>query len=933
LKPKPAVHRRRKIGAFLRFLTINVTRGSVILRVRLASTLVRNDPRAPSPAARERVGMREVAQWREVTYTRSVTALTLRALACSGVRLIIRSRFYFFFAALAAGLASHDAHSQAFNPDTLNIPSTHPRILFTSATDLSRARTWYASNATTPSAGSAIDQAYVGLMTQNATNCRNAINLVLNNANYQLAATLADPLVVASDGARSIGEEAMVTYDWCHAHFTASERATFKTRWNDWVTILNAKPWGGRGMEDNNYYWGYMRNSMLMGLATWGENTVAGVDKAREFLMHGYATRFLDWLVSYYPHELAGGVPPEGTAYGRVMFDYHLLPFLTLRNLGEDPFNRVRFWKESIYYTAYSMTPAKTAGPTGRGFDSEGVELCYQSPPNWTWQQFPFADDERFSQCGYSGLLQEDYSNGMLTYANLFADRDSGKLARLIRNTTNQQPSPWLRAYFADSAPASNFSFNQLPLDYFAPASRSVYMRSVWDAGSAPMKSSLSFMLGRSPAAGHKHYDAGNFQWWRNGRWLSRESTGYVGAGESVAGLDNGPRVDVNHPAAHNTVLFEGRANINGSTETPGAQRLPEGNTEMLRLYANTDFVYGAADLVKGYRYRQGPNRCRYDWPYAQNAVREWVYFRAIETMVLIDRLTGSSDSTGYPPYGTAVNCFQNMTGPRRTASEVVRHVVIHGMETFSQSGSWYLSASGNERLAIQSLLPASRNVTVVNERNAASGGGAQGNVRLDIRASGAATIEFVNVLHASGSSATLPTVTLLNESNGDRSINIVKDGVTHSVRFQLGALPQSTSIAIGGASVTPPAIVAPLSPPEFNPIAFDIDGNGLLDAHTDGILIARYMLGLTGDALFANALGPGATRTTATAISSHLATLHAALDVDGDNERRAATDAVVIARYLRGVRGSVALYSGAVNGNARTPEQMTQQLQTATMP
>jgi hypothetical protein len=828
-------------------------------------------------------------------------------------------------AAIGAGFVSAIATAQSFNPDALNIPSTHPRILFTSSADLARARTWYATNTITPQTTSAIQQAYVGLMTQNSTACRNAINLVLNDAEYQLSPQLQQ--AVASDAARWIGEEAIVTYDWCHAHFTQTERDTFKTRWNNWITILNAKPWGGRWMEDNNYYWGYMRNSILMGLATWGENTVNSVDKAREFLMHGYATRFLDWMIAYYPHELAGGVPPEGTAYGRVMFDYHLLPFLTLRNLGEDPFNRLRFWKESVYYTAYSMTPAKTAGPTG-------PELCNQAQSAWTWQQFPFADDERFSQCGYSGLRQTDYANGMLTYANLFADRDSGKLARLIRNTTVQTPSPWLRAFFADTAPANNFSFTQLSLDYYAPASRTVYMRSAWDASAATQKSSLAFILARSPAAGHKHFDAGSFQWWRNGRWLSRESTGYAGAGASVAGLDNTtPRVDVDHPVAHNTVLFEGKANINGSTETPGAPSLPEGNTQMLRLFANGDFVYGAADLVGGYRYRQGPNRCRYDWPYAQYAVREWVYLRAIETMVLIDRLTGSSDSTGYPPYGNAVNCFQNMTGPRRTASEVVRHVVIHGMETFSQNGNWYLSNSGNERLAIQPLMPATRNVTVVNERNAVSGGGAQGNVRLDIRANGAATIEFVNVLHASGNAATLPTVSLVNEANGDRTVNIVKDSITYSVRFQLGALPQTTSVSINGNTAAPPASIAPLQPAEFNAIAFDIDGNGLLDAATDGVLIARYLLGLSGDALIANALGPGAARITADTITAHLQSLHSAMDVDGDNERRASTDAIVIARYLRGARTDAALFTGATNGTARTFAEMQQQLQTATSP
>jgi uncharacterized repeat protein (TIGR02543 family) len=36
-----------------------------------------------------------------------------------------------------------------------------------------------------------------------------------------------------------------------------------------------------------------------------------------------------------------------------------------------------------------------------------------------------------------------------------------------------------------------------------------------------------------------------------------------------------------------------------------------------------------------------------------------------------------------------------------------------------------------------------------------------------------------------------------------------------------------------------------------------DVDGNGSIDAETDGLLIARYMLGFRGDSLIADALGP----------------------------------------------------------------------------
>ncbi len=854
---------------------------------------------------------------------------TAKKLAGAQSAPFLKTRAMLVFVASILSFTCHRSDAQPFNPDTLNIPAAHPRLLYTTPADLARARTWYAANTIIPDTRSAIENAYVGLMTQSATSCRTAIGLVLTGANYQL---LSDPPPpppandpnrpppVATDPARWIGEEAILTYDWCHAHFTDTERTTFKRRWNLWQSVLNANTWGGRGMEENNYFWGYMRNSILLGLATWGENTVGGVDKAREFLVHGYSTRFLDWLQTFYAEELAGGVAIEGSNYGPVMFDYHVVPFLSLRHMGEDPFQRIRFWRESVYYTAYSMTPARTA-------KSQFPAGCSQAQADWRWSYFPFADDEAFHLCNREIMREPVYGNALLAYGQIFADKDSGQLARLIRRTIDQRSSPWLRAFFADQNPTPTIAFGQLPLDYFASGTRSLYARNKWAADA----SSLSFMFGRSPANGHMHFDAGNIQWWRNGRWLSRESTGYVGSGESVTGLDGAGRVDVNQAVAHNVVLFEGQANINGSYLVSGEQSRPEGNAEMLRLYANADFAYGAVDLVKSYRYRLGPNRCRYDWPYAQNAVREFVFLRQIETLVMIDRLTGSGDSATYPPNGNAVDCYQNFTGAVRTPSQVVRHVIVHGEEAFTQNSGWYLSNSGAERLAVRPLLPTSRTITPVAERNATSGGGAQGQFRLDIRATGAPTIEFINVLHASSSAAALPTVSLATDGN-DRVVNIVKDGVTHSVRFQLGALPQTTSITINGNTVTPPATVAPLTPAEFNPIVFDIDGNGTLDAATDGVLISRYMLGITGDALITGALGPGATRTTAATITAHLAGLHAALDVDGDGMRRASTDGVIISRYLRNVRGAP-LILNATNGNARTLDQILQTLGTLTTP
>src|SRR5207237_10479268 len=44
----------------------------------------------------------------------------------------------------------------------------------------------------------------------------------------------------------------------------------------------------------------------------------------------------------------------------------------------------------------------------------------------------------------------------------------------------------------------------------------------------------------------------------------------------------------------------------------------------------------------------------------------------------------------------------------------------------------------------------------------------------------------------------------------------------------------------------------------------FDVDGNGQVDALTDGLMLLRYMFGVRGQPLIAGAIGAGATRTPA---------------------------------------------------------------------
>lgn len=95
---------------------------------------------------------------------------------------------------------------------------------------------------------------------------------------------------------------------------------------------------------------------------------------------------------------------------------------------------------------------------------------------------------------------------------------------------------------------------------------------------------------------------------------------------------------------------------------------------------------------------------------------------------------------------------------------------------------------------------------------------------------------------------------------------------------------------------------------------ALNVDGNGVLEPQSDGVLILRYVLGVRGTALSTGALGGGATRTGA-ALESYLDGLD--LNADGDAPpARATTDGVLLLRALLGLTGS-ALTTGVTQSGA----------------
>jgi len=92
-----------------------------------------------------------------------------------------------------------------------------------------------------------------------------------------------------------------------------------------------------------------------------------------------------------------------------------------------------------------------------------------------------------------------------------------------------------------------------------------------------------------------------------------------------------------------------------------------------------------------------------------------------------------------------------------------------------------------------------------------------------------------------------------------------------------------------------------------------DVDGNGSVDALTDGLMILRAMFGLTGTSVTNGAVGPNASRTTWALIQPYIHM--SALDLDGNGTTDALTDGLMLLRAMFGLTGT-SVTNGAIGLN-----------------
>ena len=97
---------------------------------------------------------------------------------------------------------------------------------------------------------------------------------------------------------------------------------------------------------------------------------------------------------------------------------------------------------------------------------------------------------------------------------------------------------------------------------------------------------------------------------------------------------------------------------------------------------------------------------------------------------------------------------------------------------------------------------------------------------------------------------------------------------------------------------------------------SWDFDNDGNADALTDGLLLLRYAFNLKGDSLTNGAISPNSSITAAQVEANVAASMTSFADIDGNGNVDALTDGLLLLRYLFNLKGD-SLINGAVASTA----------------
>ncbi len=391
-----------------------------------------------------------------------------------------------------------------------------------------------------------------------------------------------------------IGNVALV-YDWCRSSISETRRQHWKTYgnravWNVWHHTEakwgnTAYPWSGWSVDNpvNNYYYSFLEATMLLGLATYDENT-----QAPAWLNKFRTAKLQRQLFPTFNRDLKGGGSREGTGYGTAMKNLWRLYDWWEHSTGERIAEKTPHTKASLAHMMHSIAPTLD-------------------------QLTPTGDHARDS----TAALFDYHRDYLQVLMRLFPNDGLAGVAKtlLAESTvpTMQNSFMFYSDYLYDHEGITELPLSSLATAYWGRGTGQFPMRSSWDKNAVY----ANFICGPYTES-HAHPDQGSFTLFK-GSWLA-----YDANIDSHSGLQ---QVET----AHNLVRIEDNGQvIHQRYEETGA-----GSCKMRALAHKANYDYASSQITPVYG----------NQPQVGKVEREFIFIKP-QTFIIFDRARAVGPNT-----------------------------------------------------------------------------------------------------------------------------------------------------------------------------------------------------------------------------------------------------------------------------------------------
>jgi hypothetical protein len=459
--------------------------------------------------------------------------------------------------------------------DGPNFADQHPRIKISINADAARA----AYDAGAPEAvrfGKMVDRwvakpdsvygfypwnaAWMGQLSGDARYCTAAVAAIdkFVTSEQALIDGGSDP-TVAGDDYYNLGDDIgdlAIVYDWCYPTIPSDRRQAWlgyaqQAVWNVWNPDdakwgATKSPWVGWAINDpeNNYYYNFLRATMLLGLAAHGE--FDGIDA---WITQFHDTKVMGEMDPHFDANVVGGGSREGTGYGVSLRRLWELYDIWQASTGENLALKSGHTRASMLFMMHEIVPTlDRIAPTG--------------------------DQSRDSTASLFDYHRH-FLQGLIT---LFPDDSLAPKAKSLIEASSVPEMTQQFMYGFDLVATNHVAssgFESLNTAFYGSGTGQLFARSGWD------KHATWINMNAGPyTQSHAHQDQGAIMIYKDG-WLA-----YDPCIDSHSGLPQ----DIED---HGTLRV-----MNGST--PANQKVGAASA-MLALHQGTGYVHVAADLAPVY--------------------------------------------------------------------------------------------------------------------------------------------------------------------------------------------------------------------------------------------------------------------------------------------------------------------------------------------